>query len=286
MREIRPRPAEAIPDPLPPRQIEIGDGQVLTVRSLGEEIGVEVRTVGASPHTLAHARFPDHFGDSEVSVHPHPLRGQAVIWVSAGQDGTQSWLAHIAEPVQVGVEVQVEGQVEVEVEVEVQVEVQVEVEVQVQVRALAAEDCGPARFGPDGRWFLACDDLVLRRISWPAQEELGVLAWPQNTRDEPGPDVHVLPGGYACWPSENGRLHIIDLRRMSIVEEVVLAGHPVRTVGEIFPRLAGDDTPCSDIEATALARDADTAKLLLHHRGGPVSAVPLRELSPEPERPF
>ena len=233
----------------------------ITAGSTGDDIVAEHPTLGS-------VQLPDAFGDSVVQVHSHPLADRAVVWVTAGQLGQQSWLVSWDGP---------EG----------------------RAARLDADDAGPARFGPDGRWYVTVDDERLRKLSWPEHRELGSLEWdellsdpaidleaaphrpePAGDPDTPGEDVVVLDDTLACWPSENGRLHLIDLIAMREREEVYLSGHPVLTVGEIFPRLAGDPTPCSDVER--LAGLGNSGLVAVAHRGGMVTISRLGQSAAAP----
>jgi hypothetical protein len=224
---------------------------LITAHSDGDDIVTEHPQRGP-------IRFPDEFGDSLVQVHWHPLDHHAVVWLTAGQEGQQSWL------------VRWDG-------------------VRGEATRLDADDAAPARFGPGGSWYLSADDERLRRLSWPGHRQLAGRNWDalgadgasagvadgadkgaaETDGDGPGEDVAVIDDRVACWPSENGRLHLVDLATMTRTEEIYLTGHPVRTVGEIFPRLAGDRTPCSDVERIAAL--GTSGLLAVAHRSGVIT---------------
>jgi hypothetical protein len=115
---------------------------------------------------------------------------------------------------------------------------------------LPADDCLPALFGPD--WLLAAGD-ALTRVSWPGGLALGTLTWAdidpdaeKDGSDAPGGCLMALPGGLVSWSTNNGRLRTIDPLAMTVVEEITLAGHPVRTVADFYPDLPADNSPCCD----------------------------------------
>jgi len=197
-------------------------GQALWVANgTGDEVHVTLRTPDLQ--VVRSVTVPDEFGDSMVALLPH---GDAVVlWVAAGQDGQQSWLISEA------------GTAE----------------------RLPADDCLPALFGPDGTWLLAADDARIARLTWPDGVEDGALSWDDidpeaagNGSDAPGADLMLLPGGFVSWSTGNGRIRTIDLATMTVADEIALAGHPVRTVAELYPSLAGDLNPCGDFGYSVL----------------------------------
>ena len=196
-------------------------GQALWVANgTGDEVRVELRTPdGQVARTVA---VPDSFGDSMVRLKKHPHAHSVVLWLEAGQDGQQSWLIHDNGTA-------------------------------LTAAHLPADDCVPALFGPDGDWLLAAGDHGVVMVSWPDRAELRALSWAdidpdaaKDGSDTPGDCLMSLPDGFVSWSTDNGRLRTIDLTTMSVVDEITLAGHPVRTVADLYPNLAGDDTPCGD----------------------------------------
>jgi hypothetical protein len=186
----------------------------------GDEVRVELRTPDL--RVTCAVTVPDEFGASSVVLCPHPHPGAVVLWIAAGQDGQRSWL------------IRADG-------------------TELTADLLPADDCRPALFGPDGTWLLAADDNRVVRRSWPDGTELGVLRWADidpeaaaDGSDGPGGDLVLLPGGFLSWNTGNGRLRVIDLSTMSVTGEIAMAGHPVRTVAELYPALVNDHNPCGD----------------------------------------
>ncbi len=83
--------------------------------------------------------------------------------------------------------------------------------------------------------------------------------------------MQVLPGGFASWSGDEGRIHVIDLATMTAVDEITLAGHPIRPTAELYPSLASDDTPCTDFQF-ALA-GTDGLMLSVHLGNTPVLSL-------------
>lgn len=190
----------------------------------GDEVRVEIRDPG---HRVAReVTVPDPFGQSMVVLRPHPRDDAVVLWVAAGQDGQRSWLV-------------------------------TDDSAGLAAAPLPADDGLPALFGPDGTWLLAADFEKLTRFSWPGAAELGTLSWAEvdpeaaaDGSDEPGADLMLLPGGHASWSTNNGRVRTVDLTTMTVTDEITLAGHPLRTVADLYPTLVGDENLCTDFGYT------------------------------------
>lgn len=231
-------------------------GQALWVaNSTGDEVRVESRT--PEGRVTRAVTVPDSFGDSMVRLKNHPHAHAVVLWLAAGQDGQQSWLVHD------------DGTV-------------------LTASHLPADDCLPALFGPDGDWLLAAGDHGVAMVSWPDRAELGALSWAdidpdaeKDGSDTPGDCLMSLPGGFVSWSTGNGRLRTIDLATLSVVDEITLAGHPVRTVADLYPNLADDTSPCGGF--TYAVPRGDGTVLSVHGRNTLVLST-LRDWSPDPDR--
>lgn len=167
-------------------------GQALWVANgAGDEIRVESRTPDGQ--VTRAVTVPDSFGDSMVRLRHHPHADAVVLWLTAGQNGQQSWLIHD------------DGTA-------------------LTATHLPADDCLPTPFGPAGDWLLAAGDHGLVKVSWPDRVELGTLSWAAiDPDDPPGDCLMSLPDGFVSWSTDNGRLHTIDLTTMSAVDEITLA---------------------------------------------------------------
>lgn len=231
-------------------------GQALWVaHGTGDEVRVELRT--PDNRVKREATVPDEFGDSMVRLRRHPQDRTVVLWIAAGQDGQQSWL------------IRDDGTT-------------------LTTEHLPADDCLPAQFGPNGDWLLAADDDGLTMLSWPDRTKLRTLSWADvdpeaeaDGSDMPGSCVMLLPGGFASWSTGNGRLRTIDLPTLSVVDEIALAGHPIRPTVELYPTLENDHTPCGDF---AYAVPRDDGLVLSVHRQNTLVLSELRDWSPSPDR--
>jgi hypothetical protein len=214
-----------LPDEVSCRWLPSGQ-EVWVAAGTGDEVLVEIRD--PDHDVRAAVTVPDPFGGSMVMLCAHPRDDAVVLWVAAGQDGQQSWL------------VTDDG-------------------TGLDVALLPADGGLPALFGPDGSWLLAADFAKLRRLSWPGGAELGTLSWADTDpeaaadgSDEPGADLVLLPGDHASWNTNNGRVRTVDLTTMTVVDEITLAGHPLRTVADLYPSLAGDENLCTDFGFSVL----------------------------------
>ena len=193
---------------------------VWVAAGIGDQVRVELRDPGH--HVRATVTVPDEFGGSMVLFCDHPADDAAVLWVAAGQDGQEAWVL-----TDLGAEIHAER--------------------------LPVEECRPPLFRPDGRSVLLCDDDRVVRLSWPDGAELGELTWAEvdpeaaeDYGDGPG-ELIPLTGEHVAWTTGNGRIRIVDLATMAVVDEVALAGHPVRTVAEQYGS-SEDRNLCTDFE--------------------------------------
>jgi hypothetical protein len=217
-------------------------------------VEISVRDI-ATGKVVRTGRVKDPFGGSSVMLFAHPGDREVVAWVAAGQDGQTAYLLTETDSTIEGTE-------------------------------LARRNCLPPVFLPDGRSYVSAGDAQLEHYSWPSGELLGTATWPTNDmheEDPPGSDLQILPGGFASWSSTNGRLYVVDLAAMQIVDELTISGHPLRTVDEVWnsPRLRGDLTPCTDFGYAEAGPDG--LILTVHAR---TQLVTTKQWSPTPERAY
>ncbi|MGB3438545.1 MAG: hypothetical protein WBA97_07300 [Actinophytocola sp.] len=194
--------------------------EVWVAAGTGDEVRVEIRD--PDHHVRATVTVPDEFGGAMVLLCAHPADDAAVLWVAAGQDGQEAWLL-------------TDGGAGIRAE------------------RLPVDECRPPLFLPDGRSVVLCDDDRMVLLSWPDGSEPRTLTWAEvdqeaakDYRDGPG-EVIRLTGDHVAWTTGNGRIRVVDLTTMTVVDEIVLAGHPVRTVAELYGG-SEDRNPCTDFE--------------------------------------
>lgn len=181
----------------------------------------------ASGAVVREVALDDPFGGSEVMLFAHPEPGAVVAWVAAGQDGQVTYAVTAAG-----------------------------------LRELAPRDCLPPVFVASGETYLAMVDGALEHRRTATGAVIAAATWPDDV-DGPGDDVQALPGGFASWASEYGRVHIVDLATMAFVDEIVIAGHPHR------PFAAGDPTPSTSFH---YAVPGPAGLILSVHTGGALAA--------------
>ncbi len=181
----------------------------------------------ASSAVIREVALDDPFGGSEVMLFAHPEPGAVVAWITAGQDGQVTYAVTAAG-----------------------------------LRELAPRDCLPPVFVANGETYLAMVDGALEHRRTATGAVIAAATWPDDV-DGPGDDVQALPGGFASWASEYGRVHIVDLATMAFVDEIVIAGHPHR------PFAAGDPTPSTSFH---YAVPGPAGLILSVHTGGALAA--------------
>ena len=107
-------------------------------------------------------------------------------------------------------------------------------------------DTAPPAFDQTGRRFLVVSDGAVCLYLYPGGPELGRIGWPLED-DPPAETVTFLGNEHALAHLGNGRLFVLDLNRLTIVEEMQIVGHEPRPVKELFPNLQRDLQPCTDL---------------------------------------
>jgi len=107
-------------------------------------------------------------------------------------------------------------------------------------------DTAPPSFDRSGKRFLVVSGGSVRLYKYPNGPELGRIAWLLED-DPPAETVSFLGDRHAVVHSGNGRLFLIDLRQMQIVEEISICGHEPRPVRELYLNLQDDLDLCSDL---------------------------------------
>ncbi len=244
----------------------LDDNTFWTTEHRDRDIELSLRDV-ATGAVLRQTRVPDPFGGSATMFGAHPSRHRTVVWVAAGQDGQT---AHLVTDTMTAIE----------------------------TAEIAPRDRLPPIFLLDGESYLSSGDDLLERYAWPDGQRLGTMAWPvtdddhhddhdddhddeHDNYDAAGSDVQLLPGNYAAWSSTNGRIYIVDLVEMRIVDELTIAGHPLRAVEDLYPVLHGDRTPCTDFE---YAEPGALDTILTVHAESQLVLSRIRDWSPDHAR--
>lgn len=205
-------------------------------------------------------RLVDRFHDATVWLLAGPRPGTVVVWFAAGQDGQACVLVSDAGAALVAT-------------------------------AVPPDHACPPAFAPSGDAYLAVCGGRLELRAWPGGEVLDECRWGGEGEDDvaaevdgtelPGDHVDYLPGGYGVWSSQHGRLYVLDLAGLFVVDEVVIDGHPLVPAHVRYPTLVGDDAPCSDFQ---FAARGPGGRVLTVHGGTALVVTRLADWSVDPAR--
>jgi hypothetical protein len=161
---------------------------------------------------------PDPFGDSSFRLFPNPGPVAVSVWAAAGQDGQGLFWASVETGA-------------------------------ISVRPLAdvTQVC-PPHFATDGASLVAVvDDAEVRQYSYPEGRLLAAIPSPSDNEAGFGDGVFSIGTEQALVQSNDGRLHVLDLRRAVVSEELSIEGHLPRPVPDLYPTLANDTGLESDL---------------------------------------
>lgn len=146
--------------------------------------------------------LPDPFGGAAFTLAPHPATRSIVVWIAAPDGASRSFV----------VSANAEGLTVEQVPI----------------------DGGypPEPIGGTAQYLLARGEALERR-SWSGHAVLDEMIWPW-LEDAPLA-VLALDERLALWASQAGRLHLIDHREMSYLDEISIVGRPPRPISEYLP---------------------------------------------------
>ena len=150
-------------------------------------------------NVVAKTQFKDPFGDSMLTILPHPGGKHVAIFAAAGQDGQHLFWAH-----RQGAKIVV-------------------VDPFPDVDAIKFPS-----FNPSGNSFLTiCEESEIRLYGFPLGPCHGTMQWPFDDRaDQIGDLVEFVDAGRALVTDLENRLHLVDLRKMAITDEVTFRREP------------------------------------------------------------
>jgi hypothetical protein len=186
------------------------DGEALWVArpathgpQLGQGAGawLELRDSG---NGVVHGKvyLPDPFGASAFTLAPHPELRSVVVWVASAQGEARSFVVSAVAR-------------------------------ELTVQPLPGDGGYPPEPIPRTAEYLMARGDLLERRTWAGHQLQDELYWPW-LEDAPLA-VLALDERLALWASQAGRLHLIDHREMTYLEEVSIAGHPPRPIWEYLP---------------------------------------------------
>jgi hypothetical protein len=170
---------------------------------------------------IAKAKIADPFGDSIFLLFPHPLPSSVVVWAAAGQDGQMLFWASLESET-------------------------------IQVTPFVQQDFTlPPAFSPSGKEFLIFSAGQLYRYGYPNGPLLAQMD--QLAGDECiGDSICYLDERHALLTSAKGRLLVVEVVKLKVLEEVSL-------VGEENPRPVSNVVRLADGRFLSVHRDLSGA---------------------------
>jgi hypothetical protein len=142
---------------------------------------------------IARAKIADPYGNSSFSIFPHPNRNSVVVWAAGGQDGQSLFWATL-DGAEIGV-----------------------------TRFEALDEMGLPSFSPSGDDFLVTSEGALHCYAYPQGPLKGSLTELDDDEDDPiGYFVCYVDAGHALLASLEGRLFLVDVSEMSVIDEVAV----------------------------------------------------------------
>jgi WD40 repeat protein len=142
---------------------------------------------------IAKTKVADPYGSSSFSLFPHPNRNSVVLWAAAGQDGQCLFWATLD-----GNEIKVN-------------------------RFEPLDETGLPSFSPSGEEFLVTSECQLHCYAYPQGTLKASLTELDDNEDDPiGYFVSYVDDGRALLTSFDGRLFLVDLSEMSVIDEVTV----------------------------------------------------------------
>jgi len=194
------------------------DASVLcTSRQDGESVFAEYR----DPHSLrglAAATVDDPFGDSDTMVFHHPDPSLFCLWIAAGQDG------------QILVTLRQRG------------------DVLEATRLTDLVETTPPTFAASGRTFLVAQPDRVIHYSFPAGEKLAEFNW-EDEEDSLAEHLHFAGENRAIINTTEGRMLMLDVPGLTLLDEFAVAGHEPRPIRDCYPSLSSEEGIGTDLQS-------------------------------------
>jgi len=179
-----------------------------------EVLLIESKSWSVTQKLLVH----DDYGSSFFSFHCTGISGLVSLWIVAGQDGQQvHWLKRKGNAFTLE-------------------------------RAKKLINCIPPVFSPNGSEMLVVNEgNEICRYAFASMKRLGS---PLESEDEDNPFVESLcyvDDEQAIASTNEGRVFLIDTKKMKVAAEVSIEGHETRPIGEYYPQLAKESGLATDI---------------------------------------
>ncbi|MEG3932917.1 MULTISPECIES: hypothetical protein [unclassified Microcoleus] len=186
----------------------------------GGEVEIQIRDTN-SWQIQRQLLLEDPFCWSSFSFHPHPENQILALWAAAGQDGQQIYWLYDD-----GTEIHA-------------------------VEVPCPDDTGPPEFHPAGGEFVVVHDCdrQISRFSFPECNLLGICECPCPDSDDRFSYSTYLSDDRLLINTGNGRMYLIDIEKMEMLDELILSGHEPRPSQELYPNLKDvEEGLCSDLD--------------------------------------
>jgi len=160
---------------------------------------------------IARVKVPDPYGSSSFSLFAHPNPQSVVLWAAGGQDGQCLFWATLE-----GAAINV-------------------------THFDVIDETGLPSFSPNGDEFLVTSECELKRYSYPEGNLKGALTELDDEEDDPiGYFVSYVGADQALLTSMNGRVFLVDVDEMSVIDEVVVPDvGPAESLDYVFQMSQG-----------------------------------------------
>ncbi|MEG4309571.1 MULTISPECIES: hypothetical protein [unclassified Microcoleus] len=186
----------------------------------GGEVEIQIRDTN-SWQIQRQLLLEDPFCWSSFSFHPHPENQILALWAAAGQDGQQIYWLYDD-----GTEIHA-------------------------VEVPCPDDTGPPEFHPAGGEFVVVHDCdrQISRFSFPDCNLLGICECPcPDSDDWFRYSMCYLSDDRLLIDTVEGRMYLIDIDKMEMLDELILSGHEPRPSQELYPNLNEEEGLCSDLD--------------------------------------
>jgi hypothetical protein len=160
----------------------------------------------------------DPYHESSCSLHATSRPDVVALWLAAGQDGQQVyWITRRPGGIDA-------------------------------VREPFLENTIPPAFSPRGGEYVVVEDQgTLCKYPFPTDRKLGTCHAPGGEDEGFAESLCYLDGSNALVMTRDQRVFRVDLQRMKVAGEVLIAGHEPRPTKHYYPRLKEDESLCTDL---------------------------------------
>jgi hypothetical protein len=196
-----------------------------------DDDSIEITVFDPGGDVVAALRLEDPFGASIVQLFSVPFPDKVGLYVAGGQDGQFSVLVEFDGTEQ-------------------------------HVHPLQDRDGTPPQFSPHNDWYISLDHGLLIKAEWPSMEEVVQAAelYPYDDKRTKGFNhwrqcFAVLSDRHIAWLTVDSRIFIVDVDAVRLAHEVIIEGHPLRPIAEVYPGITNDSRYITDVYDFTLGQD-------------------------------